>query len=145
MSQFLDKNAMKVAQEEWLSALKEMHEYDIERGLTRLRSKGGEFPPSIPEFVKMCTPTLEEFGILEDEIAYKAFCDKDFSNPVVAMTEKALQPRAFDMAQMWARDHKKEFLSQYVICVQDYASSELRLKDFKKFYELSYMKSLKVR
>ncbi len=125
--QFADDTAMKVAKREWYEALKIMHEVDIQRGLSALRSKGGEFPPSIPEFVKMCTPTLEEFGILNREEAYQSFCSKDYSNHLVSITEKTLQPRAFDMAQMWAKDHKREFLNQYDICIRNYIEQNLPL------------------
>jgi hypothetical protein len=123
--QFSDENALKVAKMEWFEALKEMHEYDIRRGLAHLRAKGGEFPPSIPGFVQMCTPPLSEFGILSREEAYQAFCAKDFSNAVVSKTEIALRPRHFDMTQMWAKDHKREFLTQYDICVRNYIAQNL--------------------
>lgn len=124
LGQFADIAAMTVARDEWLKALQGFEESSIERGLAHLRIKGGQFPPNIPEFVKMCIPKPEEFGIIDEERAYQAFLAKDFSNPVVFATQKALQPREFEMRIMWTRDHKKEFLKMYKICSEDHIKQQ---------------------
>lgn len=44
----------------WLAGLQDMSTRDLARGLKRLLDSGKEWPPSLPEFRKMCQRTEQE-------------------------------------------------------------------------------------
>lgn len=77
------EEAVEVAKYEWFEGLNDLTEFHIKRGIEKCRKIGGSFPPSIPEFRKLCLLTLHELGILPIEEAYEQFCKKDFTNPIV--------------------------------------------------------------
>lgn len=72
-----------VAKSRWEQALADLTDKQIEKGLSACEKSGKEFPPSIPEFRKMCLPTMWELGILPIEEAYEQFCAKDHSHSLV--------------------------------------------------------------
>jgi len=116
--QFHDVMAVRVAKSEWYEALRNFSDEEIMRGLSYCRKQGGEFPPSIPEFVKMCQPTLEELGILSEDRAFQNFVEQKFDNPLVKKTLQKLD--YFSVYRMSTKDARREFLRMYRLCVEDY-------------------------
>ncbi|WBA81564.1 hypothetical protein [Endozoicomonas sp. GU-1] len=48
---------------EWQRTLNGLHPTQLEIGLNRVRLAGGEWPPTAPEFRKLCLPLPEELGL----------------------------------------------------------------------------------
>ncbi|WP_422465892.1 replication protein P [Endozoicomonas sp. ALC013] len=48
---------------EWLKTLNGLHPAQLEIGLNRVRLAGSEWPPTAPEFRKLCQPMPEELGL----------------------------------------------------------------------------------
>jgi hypothetical protein len=124
--QFPDVMAVRVAKSEWYEALRCFTDEDVKRGLIFCRKNGGAFPPSIPEFVKMCQPTLEELGILSEERAFQHFSEKNFENPIIKKTVQILD--YFSVYRMSTKDARREFLRVYKLCIEDYLA-EIKQKN----------------
>jgi hypothetical protein len=122
---FADVDAIRVAKNEWCKALSEIADERIKRGLDVCRNSGGSFPPSIPEFVKMCQPTPEELGVLHDDRAFQNFINKDFENPIVKKTVQLLD--YFSVYRMSTKDARREFLRIYRMCVEDHVKDRSAL------------------
>jgi hypothetical protein len=116
--QFPDVMAVRIAKSEWYDALRGFSDAEVQRGLSFCRKNGGAFPPSIPEFVKMCQPTLEELGVLSEERAFQDFLQKNFENPILKKTVQMLD--YFGVSRMSTKDARREFLRIYKLCVEDY-------------------------
>lgn len=48
---------------EWLKTLNGLLPVQLDMGLNRVRTSGSEWPPTAPEFRKLCQPTPEEVGL----------------------------------------------------------------------------------
>lgn len=69
--QFADTKAVMVAKSEWADALAEFSDEEIKHGLSRCRNEGNEFPPSIPQFIQYCLPTVEDLNLPAPDEAYQ--------------------------------------------------------------------------
>jgi hypothetical protein len=106
-----DPRAIKVAKGEWFAGLNDLSEADIDRGLNVCRKKGGEWPPSLPQFRDWCLPSLEELGVLDEHTAYQAFLRHDYSDPLV--NEVKNQVDMYYIRLLPREQNKKEFLRVY--------------------------------
>lgn len=48
---------------QWLATLKDLHPQQFAMGINRVRLAGKDWPPSAPEFRKLCQPLPEELGL----------------------------------------------------------------------------------
>ncbi len=48
---------------QWLETLKDLHPQQLAMGVNRVRLAGSEWPPTAPEFRKLCQPLPEELGL----------------------------------------------------------------------------------
>jgi hypothetical protein len=55
----------------WAKGLRGMTGPQIAMGLSRCVERGDAWPPSLPEFRALCTPTLEDLGLPSPEDAYR--------------------------------------------------------------------------
>lgn len=116
--QFPNSEAVLIAKEEWQEGLEDLTLEQIKKGLRECKKSESEFLPSIPEFRKLCLPTKQEMGILEEEDAYYQFCKHDYSNPLVNQTY--LQLDMFAWVQMERKEARKAFFNVYNIFVERY-------------------------
>lgn len=63
----------------WIDQLAGRTRADILRGLRRLRHERPEWPPGAAGFAQLCTPTAEDMGLPDVEIAYRMACSSDWS------------------------------------------------------------------
>lgn len=69
--QFPDAKALLIAKSEWADALNEFSDHEIKQGLAHCRRHGSEFPPSIPQFIRYCLPTLDDLQLPSPDAAYQ--------------------------------------------------------------------------
>lgn len=122
VGQFNSTEAEAVAKGEWQAILQELTAKQIERGLTQCRKAGGDFPPSIPQFRKMCFLTPQEIGILNEMEAYHQFARRDYSNAVVAMVSRHVDLHNFYLYS--ETKAKRVFIENYRACVEIYLRDE---------------------
>lgn len=112
-AQFSDVKAISVAKREWYEGLKDLSMEQLKHGFDHIRKKGGEFPPSIPEFRKACMPSAEELGIMPVSEALIKFFAKDFSNPMIESVYKKIG--SWDYQHLTTRELTKQFTELYKI------------------------------
>jgi hypothetical protein len=66
---FKTEKQLALAMQEWGAELEKLTLEQIKTGLDRLKDKGGDFPPSLPEFVFLCKDTTK--GLTHNTAAYK--------------------------------------------------------------------------
>lgn len=63
----------------WGKGLAGMTATDLGRGIRRCIEARMEWPPSLPEFAGLCTPSSKDLGLPDTETAYRAACNSDWS------------------------------------------------------------------
>ncbi len=71
-SSFSDESILKLTEQHWTDALKDIPMKKIKETILHCRDKF-EWPPSIAEFKKLCMPTLQELNLPEPKKALQLF------------------------------------------------------------------------
>jgi hypothetical protein len=106
-----------VAKSEWLQALDDLPESEITRGISYCRKYGGEFPPSIPEFRKMCLPQPAELGIMSESDCYALLSRNNTEDFLVREIAKRID--VYNWRNLPAASARKVFKEVYEQCVDD--------------------------
>lgn len=85
----------------------------IKAGLNRLIEKGYDWPPSAPEFSRLCKPSAEDFNLptLDESIEQigRLMNNKNTKlHPFVYTLYKNLNGRWWDLTRMVERDYRRE-------------------------------------
>jgi hypothetical protein len=89
----------------WAKGLAGLTGDDLARGIRRVIDAGMSWPPSLPEFRVLCTPTAAELGLPELDAAYRAACNQNW----------ALHPAVFWAARevgTWALRNEAEVVTR---------------------------------
>lgn len=142
--QFPGAEAIVVAKSEWMEGLDDLTLEQIRKGIARCRKEGGEFPPSIPEFRKLCLPTNEDIGILDEEEAYQQLCAKEYRHQLVKEISRCIDEYSWRM--MSFKEGRKRFKVVYDLCVDrrmtEFREEQMNLLALEKIEEQEETKQL---
>lgn len=120
--QFTNAEMIAIAKTNWQEVLDELTNEQIKKGLHVLKREGDKFPPSIPEFMKMCLPTEKELGIMPVERAYVAYMKEDYTNPIVHRASRLIDRYNWKMSS--TEGARREFNSVYKLCVEEFLEEQ---------------------
>ena len=88
----------------WLQGLADMTPEQIGHAIGRCATRDDAWPPSLPEFRRLCLPDPEELGLPDEQSAYRMACHLDWSHPAVyeaAQQVGTLELRSQPQARTW--------------------------------------------
>jgi hypothetical protein len=120
----------------WASALSGLNGEQIAVGLVAVTLRGDDWPPSAPEFRKLCTPAIQVPGVPSAEKAYRKACeiahpnaDRSDVHPVVY--HAACEVGFYELSHLSEDKTRRLFERAYEITARMFAAGE-PLRDIPK-------------
>jgi len=102
----------------WAASLKGITPEMIKTGLNKLITRGYDWPPSAPEFSKLCRPSIEDFDVpsFDDAINHIGILSRRKDHriePFVYTMYLRVGKRMYDLNRMSERDYRAEMKRYY--------------------------------